>query len=223
MPENWPSADALLGHELVARLLSGIPANEVAEITDTSDIDGLTIADEIPNLVMPADSSQHSAIIHALEGRPLVIQGPPGTGKSQTISNLIAALAKGGKRVLFLAEKQPALDVVKKRLAGVGLQDIIFDPKVSGDKFEIYQSLERRLDPSHSVIPKSNDINFRNLKKTIIESNDYKKLIDQNTNFCDKPFSSLLISQGAASHLSKFELPYYLENSVEQITETDIE
>ena len=68
LPENWPSADALLGHELVARLLSGIPANEVAEITDTSDIDGLTTADEIPNLVMPADSSQHSAIIHAWRG-----------------------------------------------------------------------------------------------------------------------------------------------------------
>ena len=83
--------------------------------------------------------------------------------------------------------------------------------------------MEQRLDPSHSVIPKSNDINFRNLKKTIIESNDYKKLIDQNTNYCDKPFFELIWISKPQNHLSKFELPYYLENSVEQITETDIE
>ena len=31
LPENWSSADALLGHELVARLLSGIPASEAGK------------------------------------------------------------------------------------------------------------------------------------------------------------------------------------------------
>ena len=46
------------------------------------------------------------------EGRSLAIEGPPGTGKSQTITNMIATALDQGKRVLFVAEKQAALDVV---------------------------------------------------------------------------------------------------------------
>lgn len=41
--------------------------------------------------------------------------------KSQTIANLIATLAAHGKRVLFVAEKQAALDVVYRRLKEVRL------------------------------------------------------------------------------------------------------
>jgi hypothetical protein len=58
---------------------------------------------------MDADSSQHSALIHALRGHNLVIEGPLGTGKSQTITNLIAAALAKGKTVLFVSEKSPSL------------------------------------------------------------------------------------------------------------------
>src|SRR4028119_1997035 len=67
-------------------------------------------------LVFDADSSQQQVIHAALAGRNGVIQGPPGTGKSQTIANLIATLAASGKRVLFVAEKRAALEVVMRRL-----------------------------------------------------------------------------------------------------------
>tara|TARA_R110000850_G_scaffold143738_1_gene265950 strand:- start:7315 stop:13092 length:5778 start_codon:yes stop_codon:yes gene_type:complete len=67
-------------------------------------------------LIDDADSSQHSALIDAVNGENLVIEGPPGTGKSQTITNLIAAAMLSGKKVLFVAEKMAALDVVKTRL-----------------------------------------------------------------------------------------------------------
>ncbi|MFH0730224.1 MAG: AAA domain-containing protein [Pseudomonadota bacterium] len=50
-----------------------------------------------------------------------MLQGPPGTGKSQTITNLIAHCMTVGKRVLFVAQKRAALDVVYKRLADVRL------------------------------------------------------------------------------------------------------
>lgn len=73
--------------------------------------------------VVDADSSQAVAILEAMGGRDLVIQGPPGTGKSQTITNLIAELIGTGKRVLFVAEKMAALDVVKRRLDEIGLGD----------------------------------------------------------------------------------------------------
>ncbi len=68
-----------------------------------------------------ADSSQLRAIHAAAEGRTFVLQGPPGTGKSQTITNLIAHCLTVGKRVLFVAQKRAALDVVHKRLTDVGL------------------------------------------------------------------------------------------------------
>ena len=68
-----------------------------------------------------ADSSQLRAVYAASEGRTFVLQGPPGTGKSQTITNLIAHCLTVGKRVLFVAQKRAALDVVHKRLADVGL------------------------------------------------------------------------------------------------------
>src|SRR5581483_4020373 len=57
----------------------------------------------------------------------IVIQGPPGTGKSQTISNLIAEAVSEGKRVLFVAEKLAALEVVKRRLEAVGLGDLCLE------------------------------------------------------------------------------------------------
>src|SRR5205809_4694315 len=43
--------------------------------------------------------------------------------KSQTIANLIAAAVVQGKRVLFVAEKLAALEVVKRRLDAIDLGD----------------------------------------------------------------------------------------------------
>ena len=55
------------------------------------------------------------------EGRNMVIQGPPGTGKSQTITNMIANAVGQGKKVLFVAEKMAALEVVKRRMDAINL------------------------------------------------------------------------------------------------------
>ena len=70
---------------------------------------------------LPADASQWAAIALSQTGKSFVLHGPPGTGKSQTITNIIANALYEGKRVLFVAEKQAALSVVKKRLDGLGL------------------------------------------------------------------------------------------------------
>lgn len=78
-------------------------------------------------LVFDADSSQQQVIHAALAGRNGVIQGPPGTGKSQTIANLIATLAASGQRILFVAEKRAALEVVKTRLEQKGLGHLLLD------------------------------------------------------------------------------------------------
>ena len=67
------------------------------------------------------DSSQLTAIVSAERGSSFVLYGPPGTGKSQTITNLIANSLAKGKRVLFVAEKRVALEVVYNRLNKIGL------------------------------------------------------------------------------------------------------
>jgi hypothetical protein len=71
--------------------------------------------------IISADSSQLAALLDVRAGRNLVIQGPPGTGKSQTITNIMADALGRGQTILFVSEKMAALDVVKRRLDGLGL------------------------------------------------------------------------------------------------------
>ncbi len=78
-------------------------------------------------LPLPADSSQFSAISLSGTGASFVLHGPPGTGKSQTITNIIANALVAKKRVLFVAEKKAALDVVKKRLDQIGIGEFCLE------------------------------------------------------------------------------------------------
>lgn len=78
-------------------------------------------------LPLPSDSSQYSAVSLSGTGASFVLHGPPGTGKSQTITNIIANALADGKRVLFVAEKKAALDVVKKRLDGIGIGEFCLE------------------------------------------------------------------------------------------------
>ena len=77
--------------------------------------------------VVDADESQLSAIQYATNGASFVLQGPPGTGKSQTITNIIASLIGNGKKVLFVSEKQAALNVVYENLKRVGLDSFAIE------------------------------------------------------------------------------------------------
>ncbi len=108
-PEDHPNIQALFGegfHE-------DLPVDE-------DDLDADTKANELIRVV-DADSSQLMAMLAVQNGSNLVIQGPPGTGKSQTITNIIANAIGQGKKVLFVAEKMAALDVVKRRLDNIEL------------------------------------------------------------------------------------------------------
>ena len=72
-------------------------------------------------LPISADASQLYAIKRAKDGASFVLHGPPGTGKSQTITSMIANAIADGKKVLFVAEKKAALDVVYSRLGKIGI------------------------------------------------------------------------------------------------------
>ena len=120
-------------------------------------------------LVLDADSSQQFAINAALKGQNLVIEGPPGTGKSQTITNLISSFIAQGKSVLFVAEKRPAIDAVKKRINKVGLEDYFLDlhsidsfikkPAESfRQQFEFISHYRKRYVPQNDNLTRSRDI-----------------------------------------------------------------
>ncbi|WP_414752673.1 AAA domain-containing protein [Anabaena sp. CCY 9910] len=74
--------------------------------------------------IRDADSSQQVVIEAVKAGSNCVVQGPPGTGKSQTIVNIITELIGQDKKILVVAEKQTALEVVFKRLKESKLENL---------------------------------------------------------------------------------------------------
>lgn len=99
------------------------------------------------------DSSQLEAVIESGEGKSFILYGPPGTGKSQTITNMIANALYHGKRVLFVAEKMAALQVVQKRLAKIGLDPFCLElhsNKVT--KTHFLEQLQQALDVTHGHV-----------------------------------------------------------------------
>ncbi|TGE05530.1 DUF3320 domain-containing protein [Hymenobacter fodinae] len=121
-PATWPSGATLLDHPALQALLGTDTGFRDAPptVSDTAFLDIESTAHEL-HQVLDADSSQLLALLAVQEGRNLVVQGPPGTGKSQTIANLLAEAIGVGKKVLFVAEKMAALEVVKRRLDSLGL------------------------------------------------------------------------------------------------------
>lgn len=114
-------APLLTANPLVKSLLDGrLEISDISHSADATDLDAELSPDSLA-LPLPADSSQIEAVLDADRGRSFIIYGPPGTGKSQTITNIIANAACHGKRVLFVAQKKVALDVVEHRLEEIGI------------------------------------------------------------------------------------------------------
>ncbi|MCK2056454.1 DUF4011 domain-containing protein [Methylobacterium sp. 37f] len=103
---------------------------------------------------LPADSSQIAAVVASARGCNFVLDGPPGTGKSQTIANMIAHNLALGRRILFVAEKRAALDVVHRRLAEKGLGTFCLELHSNrASKLEVLKSLERAWETRDALSP----------------------------------------------------------------------
>ena len=122
---SWPDA-TLTEHDLTRGLLYEGFDSEPPLFGPEDRLDEVLPPENLFHVV-DADASQAKVIEEVRTGRNLVVQGPPGTGKSQTITNIIAAAVKDGKRVLFVAEKMAALSVVHDRLVKVGLRDVCLE------------------------------------------------------------------------------------------------
>ena len=124
--------------------------------------------------IMEADVSQARVIAAARDGHNMVVQGPPGTGKSQTIANIIAVAVRDGGKVLFVAEKRAALDVVYNRLESCHLGPLCLEMhSTKAQKKAVYKDLEKALDLGK---PEDVDLDqYERLKNVRDQLNDLSK------------------------------------------------
>ena len=125
------------------------------------------------------DSSQHSALIDALDGKNMVIVGPPGTGKSQTITNLIALAMDRGKSVLFVCEKKAAIEVVKRKLEQAHLGEFCLDLHNSNTSSKaMLETIKKRLETSFED-EKVDGFQLRSLKDRRARLSRYVELLNK--------------------------------------------
>lgn len=170
--EKWPENKKPFDHTILQSLF-GSGFNEPQPSTgEEHHLDNDTNADELMQVV-DADSSQVIAMLAVHEGRNMVIQGPPGTGKSQTITNLIADAVGNGKKVLFVAEKMAALEVVKRRLDNINLGEACLElHSHKANKRELHNELKRILELGRPTITRLEE-EIRFLHPMINELNQY--------------------------------------------------
>jgi very-short-patch-repair endonuclease len=140
--------------------------------------------------VKDADTSQTEAILKIKQGANLVIQGPPGTGKSQTITNIISESLADGKKILFVAEKMAALDVVKRRLDECHLGDMVLElHSHKSNKRALLQELNRTLELGKPTLAENGHSKTEH-RRLRTELNAYcaavnKPVLDSETNYID--------------------------------------
>lgn len=100
----------------------------------------------VPHIVLDTDSSQFISLLKVANNENVALEGPPGSGKSQTIVNAIANAIHSGKKVLFVAQKVTALEVVFSRLQSLGLHQFVL-PLMGGhgSTDEFYEAVADRL------------------------------------------------------------------------------
>lgn len=139
-------AGAIGQHPVVSVLLGGAETPAASPFAPEYPIDEIDITTGTPPTVLDADSSQLSAVIDVLNGKDMALEGPPGTGKSQTIVNVIAAAMAEGKKVLFIAEKMAALEVVQSRLRSLDLDGFVLPLQATrSTREQVILSLRERL------------------------------------------------------------------------------
>jgi primosomal protein N' len=134
--------------EVINTLFAGTENSVVAKpFADDYEVDDPKVESKVPFLITEADSSQFSTLVDLVNSKNLAVEGPPGSGKSQTIVNSIAAALYEGKKVLFVAEKSAALEVVKSRLEALHLGEFILPLLAAkSNRSGLIESLRERLD-----------------------------------------------------------------------------
>jgi very-short-patch-repair endonuclease/DNA polymerase III delta prime subunit len=163
-PDNWPEDKSPVDHPVLQGLF------DCGFLPDVERIKGIedhiaTKEPETLHLVKDSDSSQTDSILAIMQGSNLVIQGPPGTGKSQTITNIISEALARGKKILFVAQKMAALEVVKQRLDESHLGDAVLElHSHKSTKKAVLESIKTTFEQGKPNIP-NRDSHYDRLKE----------------------------------------------------------
>lgn len=166
----------LARNKVVASLMEG-QLNWEVEAEEERDLDQEISPHSFP-LPIATDSAQREAIFSSFEGNSFVLHGPPGTGKSQTITNMIATALYAGKKVLFVASKKAALEVVQHRLEELGLGPFCLELHSNkATKSSVLEQLDRALKVGRTASPEEFRMEAERLKKLREELNAYRRAL----------------------------------------------
>lgn len=122
---------------------------------------------------MECDESQLRAVKAAVCGYSFILQGPPGTGKSQTITSIIVNAMVQGKKVLFVAEKMAALQVVYRNLHQVGISNHLLElHSIKASKAHFLDQISAALEQSGETVAR-NAANEEQIKRISGELKKY--------------------------------------------------
>lgn len=130
--------DRILEHDVVRGILEGAMTwnNDLKPDEENEENEDTVYA-------FQSDSSQSRVIRSVYKKRTQVIFGPAGNGKSQTIANIIAEQMRRGRKVLFVAEKLSAMEVIANMLEKAGLaQFCLTVPDGKGSVTEVKRRIE---------------------------------------------------------------------------------
>lgn len=209
--------------DLLQRILSGVSAGSPDQSQEDYDVDVIEKERKLPALIEPADASQFSAVIDVLDQRNLVIKGPPGTGKSQTITNIITALLGQGKKVLFVAQKQAALDVVRNNLKKNGYEDYVLEAFSSkANKTQIFESIANRVEkprPQRSDLYSGRLEEYRRIKAAL---NSYSSVMGKKFGRSGKTIQEIFWDLPDITNISFEELEKFPLQDPETILQSDL-
>jgi superfamily I DNA and/or RNA helicase len=212
-PKLWEKRGSSLGsQDAIKTLFTGSSSeNSGSEIYDVDDKKNYS---RVPILIEETDSSQFSTIVDSMNGENLAVQGPPGTGKSTTIANIIASFLFKKKKVLFVAEKKAALDVVYKKLADKDLDKFVFRLSSTAEKkTSIIEELQKRLDIKIPNIDKNHENDQTQYRLQISKIRKYGRILDTEYFEIKKTGYEILTNVAKyKSYLEKF--PEYFEEEI---------
>ena len=157
--------------------------------------------------VIDADSSQIEAIEMAKHGDSFVLQGPPGTGKSQTITNIISECLYNGKKVLFVSEKQAALNVVYDKLKKADLADFCLElHSHKANKKAVIDELNRTLELPKTVVSSSIQSEINQKKAALKTLDDYARELHEKRNPINRSLYELFEIYAAKSEAADFSI-----------------
>lgn len=138
-------SDEIQKSSIVKSLINGQLSDRL-ESVEGSDQELEELSAMALTLPIPADNSQLNAVKNANANKTFILHGPPGTGKSQTITNIIADALANDKKVLFVAAKKAALEVVQNRLEKIGIGPFCLELHSNkSKKSDVLQQFEQTL------------------------------------------------------------------------------